>query len=303
VGALGVFLLIQATFTVISPNIFLRPEVYTAEFSSLPPLMILSVALVFVITAGEIDLSFPSVIGLGAYVFSLIVTGGGNPFLGLAAAAATGAAVGVVNGGLVAYLGLSSLVATLGMNFALAGFLQIETQGYGLTLTQLPGTTFYNVTVGSIGAFPVQMIWGLCFVALGIVLFRRHRFGARVAYVGDNAESAREMGMNVRWVKTCAFMFMGFAAGIAGVFAVLVDNSFYSTTGQGFLLLALAAVFVGGTPTTGGVGTVAGAAVGAFTVSFIEPDVLTAGGSGFYTQFFYGLIIIASLIGHKVRHR
>lgn len=61
----------------------------------------------------------------------------------------------------------------------------------------------------------------------------------------------------------------------------------------------LVSVFVGGTPTWGGIGTVAGGAVGAVTVSFIQTGVVVAGLSGFYVQFFNGLIIIMSLLGHK----
>lgn len=89
------------------------------------------------------------------------------------------------------------------------------------------------------------------------------------------------------------------------VIATLVFNyhkfgSHICCIGDGYLLPVLAAVFVGGTPTWGGVGTVPGAAIGAFIVGFIETGVIAAGLTGYYTRFFYGLIIILSLIGHKL---
>jgi simple sugar transport system permease protein len=89
------------------------------------------------------------------------------------------------------------------------------------------------------------------------------------------------------------------SAAFAGVLSVLINNTFWPTTGDGYLLPTLAAVFVGGTPTWGGVGTVTGAVIGCFTVGFINTGIIAAGLTGFYTQFFYGLVIILSLLGHR----
>ena len=92
---------------------------------------------------------------------------------------------------------------------------------------------------------------------------------------------------------------MGLGASLAGVFSVLINFSWWPTTGDGYLLTALASVFVGGTPTWGGVGTVVGGALGATIVSFMETGVVAAGLNGFYVQFFKGLIIILSLLAHR----
>ena len=67
------------------------------------------------------------------------------------------------------------------------------------------------------------------------------------------------MGINVRLVKTASFVFVGLASGFVGVLAILINNNFYPTVGDGYLLIVLAAIFVGGTAGIGGVGTVAGA--------------------------------------------
>jgi simple sugar transport system permease protein len=108
------------------------------------------------------------------------------------------------------------------------------------------------------------------------------------------------MGINVRWVKIAAFAFVGLASGFAGVLAILINANFWPTVGEGYLLSVLAATFVGGTPTWGGIGTVAGGVVGAATVGFIETGIIAAGLTGFYTQFFYGLVIVVSLITHRL---
>jgi ribose/xylose/arabinose/galactoside ABC-type transport system permease subunit len=74
---------------------------------------------------------------------------------------------------------------------------------------------------------------------------------------------------------------------------------FWPSTRDGYLLSTLAAVFVGGTPTWGGVGTVIGGVIGAFTVGFLQAGIIAAGGTAFYPQFFYGLILILALLGHS----
>jgi len=296
-----VFLLIMfGGFAIASPGVFLKPQIYAAIFVSVPISMILAVSLVFVIVAGEIDLSFPSLVGITAMVFTIVVTAGGNPWLALVLALGAGVLAGLINGFLVAYLGLASLVATLGMNFLLRGLIQIIRQGNGAPLTFLANSDIHTLLVGRIGSVPVQLIWALVFAAIGVVLFTRHRFGAQVACVGDNIEAAREMGINVRRVKALTFAYVGLASGLAGVLSILINNNFFPTVGDGYLLGVLAAVFVGGTPTWGGVGTVAGSVVGALTVGSIETGIVAAGLTGYFTQFFDGIVIVLSLVTHRL---
>jgi simple sugar transport system permease protein len=300
VSALAFFVVLLTVFTVASPTVFLNPLAYKAVAISLPVSMILAVTLVFVIVSGEIDLSFPSIIGLSALVFTQSVTAGLSPYLGLVLAAIAGMVAGFINGLLVTYAGLSSLVATLGMNFLWRGLIDIITQGQGTPLSALSQTSFYTVFVGELGGIPVQMLWGTAFVVVAVLLFTRHKFGAQVCCVGDNLEAAREMGINVRAVKIMTFVYVGLASGFAGVLLILINNTFWPTVGDGYLLSVLAAVFVGGTPTWGGVGTVAGAAIGACTVGFIETGIIASGLTGFFTQFFYGMVIVVSLLSHRL---
>ena len=298
-SALVFFIVLIAIFTLANPTLFLQPTIYNAVFVSLPIPIILVVPLVFLVTAGEIDLSFPSVIGICAWAFAACVRANWNPILGVLAALAVGVIAGLVNGFLVTRVKLSSLVATLGMNFLLRGLINIGNQGYGISVAQLRDTPFSEAFVGEISGFPVQMIWGIAFAAVGWLLYSRHRFGAQVAAVGDNQDSAREMGINVNRVKTMAYVYVGIACALASIFSTLINSTFFPTTGDGYLLPVLAAVYVGGTPTWGGVGTVIGGVIGAFIVGFVETGIIASGLTGFYTQFFYGLIIILSLISHR----
>ena len=202
-------------------------------------------------------------------------------------------------GALVVTAGLSSLIATLGMNYMLRGFIMIVTQGKSIALLELQDTTAGALFSGQVYGFPVQVFWALAFVVFAGLLFNRHRFGARVRAVGDNPDSASQMGINVARVRISTFVFMGLGAALAGVLLDHGELHMVADDRRRLSLPAIASVFVGGTPTWGGVGTITGGAIGALTVSFIQSGIVAAGLSGFYVQFFNGLIIILALLGHR----
>jgi len=299
VGTLAVFAVMIGVFMIASPRVFLSWPIYNSVLVTLPVALCLVVPLVFIVTVGEIDLSFPATMGFSAWIFALLVQAGYNPLLAILGALATGMALGLGVGALVVIANLSSLIATLGMNFMLRGFIMIITQGKSIALLSLMDSTTGSVLSGQIAGFPVQIFWALGFVAFAALLFNRHRFGARVKAVGDNPDSAGQMGIGVNRIRIATFVFMGLGAGLAGIFTTMVNYTWWPTTGDGYLLPAIASVFVGGTPTWGGVGTILGGAIGALIVSFIQSGVVAAGLSGFYVQFFNGLIIILALLGHR----
>jgi ribose/xylose/arabinose/galactoside ABC-type transport system permease subunit len=303
-SALAFFVLMLAAFVITSPDVFLNAGIYGAVFSSsLPLVLIVVVPLVFVVVSGEIDLSFPSLVGLTAYVFAEAFNQGLDPFVSFLLAIAVGAFAGLVNGWIVAYVGLPSLVVTLGMMFLVRGLVQVLAGGNAISLGELRGSTFEQVFIGDWGPLPGSMAWALVLAGLGLALFGAHKFGAHIRAIGDNAAAAHQMGIKVRRTKLLAFVYLGVASAIAGVFSVTINSNFYPTTGDGLLLLVLAAVFVGGTPVWGGTGTIAGAIIGAATVGFIETGVVSAGLTGNYTQLFYGLVILLSLVAHRVSNR
>lgn len=298
-AAIALTLVLLAFFAFINPRVFLKPNIYKAVFTVMPIQMFLAVALTFVIVSGESDMSFPSTIGVCLWMFTLAATATGSPVVGSIAAIAAGMLIGLINGLLIAKLKLSSLVVTLGMNFLLRGLINIGTNGEGTSLLFLKDTAFMDIFAGKIGNFPVQMIWGIVFVVFCQLLFTRHRFGSHVCFSGDNPTSARETGIKITKVKIQSYMLVGVACAFAGILSGLVNNTFWPTTGDGYLLNTMAAVYIGGTPTWGGVGTIIGSAIGAFIMSFLETGIIACGLTGFYTKFFFGLIIILALISHK----
>jgi ribose/xylose/arabinose/galactoside ABC-type transport system permease subunit len=232
-------------------------------------------------------------------MFALVVQAGYDPFLGILAAVVTGIILGFIIGSLVVYANLSSLIATLGMNFMLRGLILIFTEGKSISLSSLSDTLAFNITNSVVFGVPIQVFWAIAFTIFAAFLYRRHRFGVQVHVVGDNPDSAQQMGINVKRVRINTYVFVGIGAAFAGVFSTMINFTWWPTSGDGYLLPALASVFVGGTPTWGGIGTVFGGAIGALTVSFIQTGIVGAGLSGFFVQFFNGLIIILSLLGHR----
>lgn len=302
-SALLVLSTLMITFTIVNPQVFLNPLMYGAILKTLPMFVILASAMVFVIASGEIDLSFSSVVGLAGWIFVLTLKSGLSPYLGVLFALIAGALVGFINGTLVTRVGLSSLVSTLGMNFLIRGLIHIGTKGEGTPVTYLKDTPFYNVFIGTVWSFPVNILWALGFVVLSVLLFDYHKFGAQISCVGDNMESSREMGINIATIKTLAFMYMSVASAIVALQFTLTNQIFYPGSGEGMLLIVLAAVFVGGTTGWGGIGTIMGAVVGACIVGVINSGIIAAGLSHLYKDFFYGLIIILALMGHKLNER
>ena len=305
-GTLAVFVVMMSLFFIGNPRVFSDWRIYASVLTTLPVAVFLVVPLVFIVTVGEIDLSFPAVMGFACWIFALLVQAGYDPFIGLVAAIAVGVALGTAIGAIVVYGGLSSLVATLGMSFLIRGAILIATGGKSIAMTGMRDTLAYQVMSSSFFGFPVQMLWALVFVAIAVVLYNRHKFGARVKIVGDNPDSAAQMGIDTKRIRVYTFAFMGMGAALAGVFSTMINFTWWPTAGEAYLLPVLAAVFVGGTPTWGGVGTIIGAFIGAVIVSFIQTGIVSAGLDGFYVQFFNGLIIILALIGHRwnqIRYR
>lgn len=302
IGA-GLFLVVMMLgFTVGSPKVFLDFGIYTAVFLSLPLFIIMAVGLAFVTVSGETDLSFPSTIALSGLAFTLAYEQFRSSFgffAGLVLAIVIGIVCGLLNGILVTRLGLSSLITTLGMNFALIGLTQILNQGKIRVLSDFDSSRIRRVIVGSWGPIPAQMFWAFGLALLLGLIFNRHRFGIHVHIVGDNPDAGRAMGVDVSRTKTLAFVIVGICAALTAVMAILLNSTYFSTMGEGYLLPVLAAVFVGGTPVGGGRGTIGGAVIGAATVVFIQTGVVAVGLDGYWTSLGFGVVIVLSLLGHR----
>jgi simple sugar transport system permease protein len=296
IGITGVAFFIWLLFLIGSPRTFLRRDIYAAFMSSTPYFALMAIPLTLVIIAGEIDLSFPSIMAFGMTAFDVVFLATHSVWLGFLACLAAGVLAGWLNGIIVVKIGVPSLVATIGTQFFWRGVVMVVTNGQGLGLTPVRETLLYPLLVGRIGGFfPAQFLWTIAFALVVWFFLNRHRFGAHVYLTGDNLESARLMGVNVHRTKVLTFAAVGFAAAFAG-FVVSEDVLFFwPTLGEGYMLNTLASVYLGGTSVFGGTGTVFGTFVASFIIGAINAGIVAAGLTGFWTNVIYGLIVVTSV--------
>lgn len=287
-----IFIALYAVFIIGAPNVYLRLDIYRSFMSTLPFMGFLALAVTFVVTLGEIDLSFPSIMGVAAWIFGTVFIASGSLAVALLACTLVGGLCGSLNGVLVARVGIPSIVATIGTMFLWRGFVNVLAEGKGIPLVALMESPLYPILVGRLpGGIPMQFIWFLVAAVALILVYRRHLFGSHVLFTGDNETSARMMGIKTGRVKLICFIVTGVAAALSGVFLLSEVTYFWPTTGEGFLLPALAAVFIGGTSVFGGRGSMYGTFIGVLIIGSLEAGIVALGISGFYTQLIYGLII------------
>lgn len=224
---------------------------------------VVSIGMTFVITAGGIDLSVGSVLGLASVWATTLATqamaGDVHWVVMVFTAVAVGTAAGLVNGIVVSYGRVVSFIATFAMLIAARGLAEIIS-GRGTQLVTDPGfEAFFN---GSLLGVPT-IVWMFLVVAvLGWVLLNRTTFGRRTVAVGGNAEAARLAGINTRRHTVYVFALSGFTAGLAAVMMLGRTGAGSSTNGSLYELDAIAAVVVGGTLLIGGRGTIVGTVLG-----------------------------------------
>ena len=303
-GIFAVFIALWALFIFGVPETFLSGKIYWAFMATIPFFAIMAMPLTIAVIAGEIDLSFPSIMAMGMVAFILIYDATGMIWLAFIASLVTGIIGGLLNGLIVVFFGIPSLVATIGTQFFWRGMVLVLSQGASGTLGYTKESLLHPLLVGKIGGVvPVQFFWLVFIAILCWVLLNRTRFGAHVYLIGDNAESAALMGVNTRRTRILVFVLVGVIAAFAGVVASLHVAFFWPSLGDGYLLRTLASVFLGGTSVFGGVGTIFGTFIGAFIIGAIEAATVAVGLTGFYTQLIYGLIIVISVTMHAFLRR
>lgn len=310
---IGVLILLEIFFLVKAPETFKHRAIYGALMKSIPYWGIIALPLTMVVIAGEMDLSFISTMGVGMVVFGWVFDWTHHLGLGLnerliagfAACLAAGFLVGLLNGVIVVWFGIPSLIATIGTQFLWRGAIDVATNGQGRSLVFARNTALRDSLVAKInGYWPMQMFWMVLVAVLVWILLNRHKFGAHVYLIGDNENSARLMGINVNRTRMLLFAIVGLSAALGGIIQSMDVWYFWPNVGEGYLLNTLAAVFLGGTSVFGGTGTILGTFVGCFIIGAIQPGIIASGWTAYLTKLIYGFIIVAFItINTFIRRR
>ena len=299
------FLALWLAFVIAAPETFGRSGIYLSFAQTTPYFAIAAMTLTMLIVAGDIDLSFGSIMALGMVGFVFVWQAIGSVELGVLAALLVGAGAGLFNGILVAVVGAP---VARGHDRHPVPVPRVDRRPRcrpELHAGRVPSRSAVgNVLVGDLGVIPMEFVWLIIVTIATWILLNRHRIGQNAYVIGDNRQAGQLMGIPIRRTRIILFTLMGLAAAFAGVLnSIQVSNFYPSGLGAGYLLPALAAVFVGGTSVFGGRGSVYGTFLGAFMIGGIQAGVVAAGLTEFYTQPIYGAVILVAVTIHTVLQR
>lgn len=291
-GTVLALILLIAFFTAMRPDVFLSIGNIRNIFEQVAILTIIAAGQTVVMVVGDFDLSVGTNATLsGAVAAALMIAGVPVP-LAIVAGLAVGVLVGVVNGLLVAVLKLSAFVATLATMTTVGGLAFIVTAGS--TLYDMP-SSFFTLGQGRLFGIPLPVIFAVIAAAIVWVLLRFTTPGRRLYAVGGNAEVARLSGVNVRRTRFLAFVVAGFAAAVGGIILVSRLGSASSGGANNYMMLAIAAVFLGMTVLKSGQANMGGTLVGVGIIGVMNNGLNIIGVDTYYQQVLTGLIIIGAV--------
>ena len=254
---------------------------------------VMAVAMTFVISAAQIDLSVGSVAGLSSVCASMAISATGSALFGVLAGLAVGLVVGIVNGSLVTFLGMPSFLVTLAMLGIAFGLAQLITKSSPIPILNDTFNAIFGG--GNLGPIPGLLLWTVVAVAIGWVVLNKTRFGRRVLATGGNRVAAEYTGVNTRRITFTVMLVSSVVAAIAGMlYAGRLESGRYQWgTGDG--LSVIAAVILGGTSLFGGAGSVIGALFGSLLIGLINNGLILAGFDNSQQQIIRGLIILVAV--------
>ena len=256
------------------------------------PVTIMAIGLVFVMSAGEIDLSIGSIVAVAALAAAVTISSYGIA-AGIVAGLGAGILIGLINGALVAYVRLPSFLVTLATMGLFAGVSRSMTDLRSISVTNETFTGFFGS--GSLLGVPSLIWWTIIAIAIGHVVYRETRFGAHVLATGDNARAASVSGISVPKIRLAVLTISGGLAGLAGLlYAGRLQAAKY-TLGETDLMTVIAAVIVGGTLLNGGKGSIIGALVGSLMMGMLNNGLILMGLSVSDQMIVRGLIILTAV--------
>ena len=297
---LGVVLL----FSVLRPDTFPTAANWRSVATSEPVLAVAAMALIVPLIGGRFDIS----VGAKKLKKKIVAAAAMSSYhlplpLAILFGVGTGALVGLINGTVVAYFGVNSIIGTLGVSSVLGGLVTGYTGGIPISSGLSPLLT--NVSVQSILGLPLLFVIMLAIAAVTWFLLTQTPYGRYLAAVGANHESARLTGIPVNRIVLLSFVVSGALAGIAGILQIGSEgNAGPSLVGVTFILPALAAAFLGATTWQPGRYTVQGTIIGLFFLGTTISGLSLVGTEPWVTDVFNGAaVVLAIALSAQLRRR
>jgi ribose transport system permease protein len=261
--------------------------------------VVLASGLTFVILTGGIDLSVGSILAVSAVVALLVSQIPGFAPLAIAAGLGVGLLLGLVNGVLVAFGKLPAFIVTLGGLTAMRGIARLI--GEDKTVFN-PDLSFAYIGNDTLFGVPWLVVIAVVVVTLSWVILRRTVLGVQIYAVGGNPEAARLSGIKVWKVLLFTYALSGLLAGVGAIMTsarLMAANGLQM--GQSYELDAIAAVILGGTRFTGGVGTIVGTLIGALIIATLSNGLILLGVSDIWQYIIKGVVIIGAVALDRFR--
>lgn len=292
------FLVIFVVFAVtLADKGFLNPNNLLNIVRQTAMIAVMAIAMTFVLSAGEIDLSVGAVAGLSTVTVAMAIAVGG-PVVGVIAGLATGLAVGMFNGWLTTRVGIPSFLTTLAMMGIAKGVAMWISATAAVPILSSGYSWLFGG--GNVGPVPVLLLWMVILGAIGHIVLRRTGFGRRVLATGGGETAARYSGIDTKAIKFKVLVISSVAAALAGMLYAGRLQSGRFQLGEGDELSVIAAAVLGGTSLFGGRGTVIGTIVGALMIGLINNGLILMG-LEFSQQLIArgGIIILAVALSQK----
>jgi ribose transport system permease protein len=290
-GVLISFAVLFAMLSIASPP-FLRFENLTNILDQQSATIIVAAAGTLVLIAGGLDLSVGAVYALSGVTAATLASSAG-PYAAITIGVLVGLAVGLVNGILVTWFRINSLIATLAMSFVVSGVGALVTQGNLVVAFDAKDfQAFANTRIVGMTSAAWIMV---AFASVLAIVLARSTFGRYVYATGGNAEAARLAGVPTNRVRLATFALSGLAAGLAGVIDASRVLSAQSNAGSLLAFTVLAGIVVGGTSILGGAGAIWRTAIGCLFIALIGNGFNLLGLDPFYRQITLGLILLVAV--------
>jgi ribose transport system permease protein len=272
---------------------------------------IIAIGMTMVILIGGIDLSVGAVLALCAVAAaSFMMRSGFGTAVTVVLVLMIGSACGLVNGSIIAKLGIQPFIVTLAMLTTARGIASLWSGGYAIPLAfgvvaGVAPQSFKSMFAGEVTVLgltiPTQIFFFLLVGAVATVVLKRTPFGRHVYAVGGNITAARLSGVNVTRITMIVFTISGFLAGLAALLHAALVNQGSHIDGNGYELNAIAAVVIGGTSLAGGSGTVIGSMVGALILSILDNILGLRNIPSEYQLILKGVLILVAVLIQRRR--
>ena len=264
---------------------------------------IMAIGMVAVIITGGIDLSVGSIMGLVGVVCGVLLEAQHTWYVALAAGLLTGMAAGAINGVLIAYVGLSPFVVTLGMLSFARSCAIVLSQNKMIYEFGPSGPAFKIIGGGQILGLS-NPVWVLILLtALVSVVLKLTTWGRHLYSIGGNEQAARLTGVPVDRVKLQTYVISGLMAAISSILIVGWQGSAINGLGTGYELRVIASTVIGGANLMGGEGGAYGAFIGAALLEVIRNSLLMQGIDSNWQGAFVGVFIVLAVLLEKIRGR